>query len=153
MTLTSSPISPKDIHRSFRTFVKRVRRKHGSFEYIAVKELTKTGLAHLHILYRGAFMPQAWISTTWQEVHQARITYVEEVRGNLKQVSNYLAKYIVSEGERFWWSWNWVYRGFVRDWKAICKENGYRMQDAIDAWRARLWRLAIAGWQTELDGG
>jgi hypothetical protein len=157
LTLTSSPSSSKPIHDSFRSFVKRVRRRYGSFEYLAVKEFTKSGLAHLHILFRGPFLDQAWVSSTWQEIHGAKIVYIEEVRGNLKQVANYLAKYIISDGERFWWSWNWVYRGFVRDWNWVrknhTKEGVFDVKGAVDAWRRWLWKRSLAGAQARLEGG
>lgn len=153
LTLTSMPSSTKAIHDSFRSFVKRVRRK-GKFEYLAVKEFTKSGLAHLHILYRGIYLNQAWISETWQQIHGAKIIYIEDVRGDLKQVANYLAKYIISEGERFWWSWNWVYRGFVRDWNDIKKANikggVFDVKTAIRQWRAWLWQKSLEGVQLVL---
>ena len=52
MTLTSSTASPDDIHRSFRVLKERIRRR-WPFEYITVREHTDSGLAHLHIVYRG----------------------------------------------------------------------------------------------------
>jgi hypothetical protein len=153
LTLTSAPTSTKDIHHSFRTFVKRVRRK-GKFEYLAVKEYTESGLAHLHILYRGIYLDQAWISETWKQIHGAKITYIEEVKGNLVQVANYLAKYIISGGERFWWSWNWVYRGFVKDWNYIKYQNttdgNVDIKKAVRDWRSWLWKKSLEGTQLTL---
>lgn len=156
LTLTSSPQSTKPIHESFRRFVKRVRRKYGTFEYLAVREYTKSGLAHLHVLFRGAYLPQGWVSTVWEEIHQARITYLEEVKGNLLQVASYLAKYVVSgEGERFWWSWGWVYRGFVADWKRVVRAHvregePFDREGAVRDWRHLLWKAALGGRQTIL---
>jgi len=54
MTLTSVFGSP-DIRKSFSTLVKRIRRKFGRFEYLSVVEFTKSGLPHIHVLYRGGF--------------------------------------------------------------------------------------------------
>ena len=125
--LTSSPESPLDIHRSFRAFVMRVRRRYGRFEYIGLKAMTKSGLLHLHLLYKGAFMPQVWISRTWKELHKAPIVHIESLRGAKKRLGGYLVKHLTGEDgrlNRFWWSWGWVYPGFVKDWNLICQRRG-----------------------------
>jgi len=155
LTLTSSPISP-NIRDSYRKFVKRIRRKHGEFEYLAIKEFTKSGLAHLHILYRGPYLEQAWISEQWQAIHQAKIVYIETVRGSHTQVANYLAKYMGKEGSsRYWMSGSWVYRGFVKDWKQICYKNDYNMDASKEEWRRHLINRALnQGVQvTLMEGG
>jgi hypothetical protein len=140
LTLTSSKESPSDIHRSFEIFVKRVRRKFGRFEYIAVKELTKSGLAHIHVLFRGCYMDFEWVRDTWYEIHRAKVVYLEQVRGTHRQVSAYLVKYLDKEYEgsyRFWCSFGWVFRGFVGFWYRVVRK--YRDRAVV------MWGLFLTG--------
>jgi len=143
LTLTSSPESPSDIHKSFSKFVKRVRRKYGKFEYIAVKEKTKSGLIHLHILYRGSYMDQEWISKTWEEIHKAPVVWIEHVdlkRMKKSKIAAYLVKYLAKDPlGRYWCSWNWVFKGFVKFWKSVIQHYGYSQKTLV------LWRNFLHG--------
>ena len=132
LCLTSSPQSG-DIVSAFRKFVKRVRRKYGRFEYIVARELTQSGLVHLHIVYKGAYMSQTWLSRVWDELNNAKIVYVCKFRGGKRRLGAYLCKYLCKQlaGSRSWWSWSWVFKGFVRVWRYIVSR--YR-QRAVNAW-------------------
>lgn len=135
LSLTSSPESPEDIHRSWGTLVKRIRREFGVFEYIAVKEFTVSGLQHIHALFRGCYIPQAWVKENWQAVHRAKIVYIEGVKGNRKQVANYLSKYLGKLDQRsyrFWCSSKWCFKGFVGFWKLTVREY---QKEAVAKWR------------------
>jgi len=140
LSLTSSPESPRDIHRSFSAFVKRVRREFGRFEYVAVKETSVKGLEHLHILFRGCYLAHEWVSRNWIEIHKAKIVFLERVWGKKHQVAAYLVKYLGKawlNSYRFWASWGWVFRGFVGFW-ARC----------VHTYQDR----AVATWQLFLRG-
>lgn len=129
LTLTSSPNSG-DFHKDFEKLKKRIRRKFGRFEYIAVKEHTKEGLTHLHLVYRGHFMSQRWLSDTWNELHGAKIVWIAKLY--TWKLAKHLAKYFIKEGfGRFWTSWGWVYKGFVGDWKRLVHEKGFM---ALNYW-------------------
>jgi hypothetical protein len=137
LTLTSSPDSG-DIHRDFEVLKKRIRRKYGRFEYSSVKEHTKEGLVHLHLVYRGRFMRQQWLSESWNEIHKAKVVWIAKLYS--WKLAKHLARYFVKEGfGRFWTSWNWVYRGFVGDWKRLVHEKG---DMALNYWHRwlRTWR-------------
>jgi len=141
LTLTSSPDSP-DIHHSFEVFKKRIRRKFGRFEYLSVKEHTKDGLVHLHICYRGCFMPQSWLSASWNEIHRAKIVYIAKLRS--WNLAKHLARYFIKEGfGRFWSSWSWVYRGYLKDWKKIVSRHGLK---AI-----AYWHVWLRGWSPSVS--
>ena len=141
LCLTSSPAST-DPKRAFQAFVKRVRRRYGAFEYIVAKELTESGLEHYHIIYKGAYMSQKWLSATWNELNSAKIVYIQKFRGSKRRLGAYLVKYLRKEliGSRSWWSWGWVFRGFVRFWKYLVKT--YR-DNALKIWRAILRAHAL----------
>jgi len=142
ITLTSSPDSPENIHNSFSKLVKRIRRQFGQFEYFAVKETTASGLVHIHLLYRGPYIPQDWLSSAWAEIHQAPVVWIKEVnlkRDSKKKIASYLVKYLAKNPlGRFWASWNWVFRSFVRFWKMVIEHYGYG-PSTITLWREFLW--------------
>jgi len=136
MTLTSSPNSPTDFHRSFRKLVKRCRRAFKKFEYTRVREYTISGLIHAHLIYRGTFIPQAWLSKVWNELHKAPIVYIRKVDYTGHSLGAYLVKYLTKTSERYSWSWGWVYAGFVKDWKQMLRT--YPFEEAIERWKIHL---------------
>ena len=141
LCLTSSPAST-DPKRAFQLFVKRVRRRYGVFEYIVARELTESGLVHFHIIYKGVYIPQKWLSKVWNELNNAKIVYIQKFRGSKRRLGAYLVKYLRKElvGSRSWWSWGWVFRGFVRFWKYLVKT--YRA-NALKIWRVFLRAHAL----------
>jgi hypothetical protein len=133
ITLTSAEGSG-DIHHSFGILKKRIRRKYGRFEYCCVKELTKQGFHHLHIVYRGSFIEQEWLSDAWKDIHGAPIVWIAKLYSWF--FAKHLARYFVKEAiGRFWMSWGWVYRGFVKDWKIIVHKYG---KFAVNYWNRLL---------------
>jgi hypothetical protein len=146
MTLTSSP-EYTDIHRSFDRLRKRIRRLYGRFEYCCIKEHTKEGLEHLHLVYRGKFIPQKWLSDTWNDIHGAKIVWIAQLY--TWKLAKHLGRYFIKEGVgRFWMSWGWVYRGFVRDWKVIVSKFG---ESAVRVWKDLLFHghfVKIDDWWT-----
>jgi hypothetical protein len=141
LTLTSSPQS-RDPRRAFRAFVKRARRRYGVFEYCLVQEKTQSGLIHYHLLYRGRYMGHRWVSETWRELNGAPVVYIQRFRGGKSRLAGYLVKYLGKElgGYRSWWSWGWVFRGFVKVWKYLVKV--YK-EKALVVWKAKLKAIAL----------
>jgi len=140
LTLTTSNEAlalGKDIHRSFRILVKRLRRKFGIFEYIGVKE-AKGDREHLHLVFRGEYMPQEWVSNTWQDIHASPIVDIEAVQ-NAQEGVKYLAKYLSKDiHNRFWCSQNWVFKGWVGWTKEFCKQFGHYPHRSVVQSLARL---------------
>ena len=137
MTLTSSPKSSwAEINAHFGVLVKRIRRRFGEFEYF--KEKTREGHGVLHIVYRGAFIPQRWLSRNWHDIHGAQIVDIRKLRGSAKALARYLISAYLA-GQHFLrmsWSWGWVFRGFVRFWKRFVRTYGYPL--CIRHWTAFL---------------
>jgi len=136
LTLTSSP-SSVDLHRHWTMFVRRVRRAYGLFEYLAVKEFTSSGLVHIHALFVGSYLPFSWVKETWFELHKAKDVFIQAFRGSKKRMGAYLCKYVAKDktSNRYWWSWRWVYRGFVSEWKLIVKAYG---KNSVRTWNKLL---------------
>jgi len=139
LTLTTSNkalAEGKDIHRSFRTFVKRVRRKFGEFAYIGVKEF-KGDREHLHLVFRGKYMKQKWISDTWEDIHASPVVYIQAQ--NAQDGAKYLAKYLAKDvHSRYWCSQNWVFKGWVGWTKKFCKLFGHYPHQSVVQSLARL---------------
>ncbi len=133
LTLTSSDEAVEqglDIHRSFRALVMRLRRRWGVFQYIGVKEI-KDGRQHLHLVFRGEYMAQAQLSAMWQAIHLSRIVDIEAVssqRGGAKYLAKYLAKEAVN---RYWASYDWVFRGWVGWSKRVKRAVGHYPSRAL----------------------
>jgi len=121
ITLTCNPsveVSPEDrlkvLARAWRLIVKRLRRQHPkrSIEYLAVVEATKRGEPHLHILFRGPFVPQATLSTWMNEIAESPIVDIRRIK-NAREVVRYVAKYITKKpaqfgtSKRYWQSVNY----------------------------------------------
>jgi hypothetical protein len=115
----------------------RLRRRFGQFEYIGVKEV-KGDRQHLHLVFRGGYMEQAIISAMWQAIHKSKIVdirLVYKARGGVR----YLAKYLTKEMfNRYWASYNWVFKGWVGWSKRFKKQIGYYPDKTILVVLARL---------------
>lgn len=74
-----------------RRFLKR--RAGNVCEFFAVFELTKLGEPHLHIIQRGSFISQRWLSEQMRELMGAPIVDIRAVKGR-KAVAEYVSKYI-----------------------------------------------------------
>jgi len=98
LTLTSSPKSKNDrILNHWNVLKKRIERKYGKVYAFVVREYNKEAtLIHLHILFYAPYIPVNWLSTSWNDIHKAKIVYIEGIKeGKLKsKVLGYMAKYI-----------------------------------------------------------
>ena len=109
------------IQQDLRRLIMRLKRRNILIDYIRVIEYTRSGFEHVHMIYRGSYIPQPVLSDMWQEIHQAPIVDIRSIkssRHHLRGAAGELAKYMAKEGcRRYSWSWGWVYKGFVRTWK------------------------------------
>ncbi|MBA7707912.1 hypothetical protein ES703_116796 [subsurface metagenome] len=144
LTLTSSPGSG-DFQRDFRKLQARLQRRGLLESYIRVPELTKTGLRHDHILFRGSYIEQVFLSRLWAEIHNSPVVDIRRVGGR-RRLACYLASYLAkSPAGRYSYSWSWVWRGFAKSWarlKRFISEGGYDFQEGLTYWK-RCCRLNI----------
>lgn len=159
LTLTSSNDSPPTIQPSWRKLVMRMRRRGLVKGYIKVPELSKNGKQHCHVLFRGTYIEQAWLSAQWQEIHGAKVVDIRKaVVGKSKtRIAAYLAKYMSKEGAgRYSWDWGWVWKGFVKDWCRL-KRYWWRLREVGEhrsfTWLLTQWRLCLVyDVRPKLDG-
>jgi len=141
LTLTSSPASVgRDLNADFRALKMRIYRKfHFKMKYWKIR--TNEGNGVLHIIFRGKFIPQKWLSDAWLEIHKSPIVDIRslyETRKGLTGivfylVGNYLAK---QSFERMSWGYSWVFPAFVSSWKRLIEKYGFRQ--ALFLWNRLL---------------
>lgn len=69
-----------------------LKRKHGLGQYVWTRELTKSGLLHLHILVKSRFVPQRELARKVESYGFGKITDIRRVRSRVAQA--YVAKYL-----------------------------------------------------------
>ena len=124
----------------------RLKRRGLVSGYIQCTEHTESGLAHKHIIFRGRYIDQVFLSRTWRSIHKAYVVDIRRIKKfeSNNQIASYLAKYMAKEGARYSWSWGWLWRGFAKDWQnlkkmgRICRDAGYPapMSGLLHVWKA-----------------
>lgn len=139
ITLTTSKQGAShSLYRDFRVLKYRIKRRFGLFEYLKVN--TNEGYGVIHLVYKGAYIPQKWLSHAWQDIHQSPVVDIRFMRGGTNGLGSYVVSQYLSDQRtsfiRYSWSWGWVYCGFVKYWKKITKE--YFFKDVMGIWHKHL---------------
>jgi hypothetical protein len=120
--------------------------------YFRVQELTKAGRPHLHIIIRGKYIAQEWLSQNWNQIHGAKIVDIRAVK-NIKSkgdIAGYLAKYVGKESSgHVSWSWFWVWRGFCKDWARL--KTAFNLHEKTYGLLG--FPILMAAWRQWLKGG
>lgn len=131
MTLTSSPESiGRNLNADFRALKMRVYRKfHFRMKYWKIR--TNEGNGVLHIVFRGKYIPQKWLSEAWADIHTSPIVDIRslyETPKGLKGICFYLiGNYLAKQSfERMSWGYSWVFPAFVRSWKGMIEKYGFK---------------------------
>jgi len=144
VTLTTRHESQNEsFQRDFRRLRMRLLRRSLLLDYIRCPEKTKSGLRHEHILFRGSYIHQAYLSHLWEEIHGAKVVDIRKAYSK-RRVASYLANYVSKQSvSRYSYSWGWVWRGFARSW-AILKRftlvNNYAFAECLRAWQ---WSIRL----------
>lgn len=80
---------------AFQKLIALIRKQWGPCEYALVWELTKKGIPHCHILLRGNYIAQKWVSRAWNKLGIGTIVYINSVKGSRLHAGHackYLAK-------------------------------------------------------------
>ena len=78
--------------------IRSIRNKCGTFEYVAIWELTEAGWPHLHILQRGDFVPQKWLSGVCRHYGWGRVADIRRIT-NGPHAAHYVTKYLTKSIE------------------------------------------------------
>lgn len=130
LTLTTADQARgRDFQRDFRKLIMRLKRRGLVESYIRCPEKTEAGSRHDHILFRGSYIEQAYLSHLWREIHHSPVVDIRRVRGRHRlacYLANYLAK---SPSARYSYSWSWVWKGFAKSWKFLKTMSRWSGQD------------------------
>jgi hypothetical protein len=118
----------------------RVYRKfHFKMKYWKIR--TNEGNGVPHIVFRGKYIPQKWLSEQWADFHKSPIVDIRSLRETRKGltgivfylVGNYLSK---QSFERMSWGYSWVFPAFVSCWKRLIEKYGFKQ--ALFLWNRLL---------------
>jgi len=140
LTLTNKTWNER-LNKDFQALKQRLRRAGYRFEYWKCR--TSEGGGVLHIVYRGDFIPQDYISECWYQI--TGDSFVVDIREIDYKDNKRVCRYVVSQhftaGQgnlyvRSSWSWGWVCKGFVQRWKNIVSvyADSRGMKYCIDLW-------------------
>jgi hypothetical protein len=132
----------------WRELHRRIKRtwRYDRLDYLVVLEATQRGEPHLHILLRGNYIPQKWISEQWQQITGAFVVDIRRADGDMA-VSAYIAKYVGKEPhhfgsmKRYWRSQKWDTRPKRQtnkeEWRsATNEERNHTLVFVIAIWAA-----------------
>ena len=140
-----------DIRSSFRKLVMRLRRRRLLSGYIKVMEFSQRGRPHYHVIVRGTYIAQWWLSQIWQTIHLSPVVDIRRIKVK-HRAALYLAKYLGKDRQaRYSWSWDWVWRGFAKDWHDLLvfgMSRGFKMPYLIDTWECILASRGV-GWSRD----
>jgi hypothetical protein len=92
VTLTSSPEAKgRDLNADFRALKMRILRRF-RFKMKYWKIRTNEGNGVLHIVFRGKYVPQKWLSDQWADIHKSPVVDIRslyEIRKGLEGVVYY----------------------------------------------------------------
>jgi len=126
------------------------------FDYLRVQ--TDEGHGVLHIPYFGDYIPQKWLSDTWMALHGAwNVSVSARDQGNARKLAGYMLRQEVCGQDQYVgnisWSWSWVFRGFVGQWRALVRSYGFETGLLIwDAWMQHQRQPEICYEQTTFHG-
>jgi hypothetical protein len=153
MTLTSSPETVgRSLNADFRALKMRIFRKfHFKMKYWKIR--TNEGNGVLHILFRGKYIPQKWLSDQWADIHKSPMVDIRSLYETKKGltgivfylVGNYLAK---QSFERMSWGYSWVFPAFVSSWKDLVEKYGFRR--GLELWNQLLCSRFVVTRQVRL---
>jgi len=159
ITLTSNPAvgdSPTDraqrMSAAFNKLVKRIKRRTKLLHlpYFVAVEATQNHEPHFHVLLRAPFIPQAWLSTQWNELTGAPIVHIKRIK-NPRSAARYISKYISKAPARFgtmkryWHSKDWDLAPPVKSEHDWSNARTYTLEGVSQAWIVTLLRQA--GWK------
>jgi len=153
MTLTSSPESKdRNLNADFRALKMRILRKyHFKMKYWKIR--TNEGNGVLHIIFRGKYIPQRWLSEQWANIHKSPVVDIRslyETRKGLTGIAFYLVgNYLAKQSfERMSWGYSWVFPAFVSYWKRLVEKYGFRR--GLELWNKLLCNPFVVTRQVRL---
>lgn len=146
LTLTTAVGGSVELmRRHFQTLRKRIEHHfHFKAEYWSIR--TNEGNGVLHLVFKGRYVPQWWLSQVWLAIHGAGIVDIRVLKDSPRRLANYLvSQYLGHQSfERMSWSWGWVFRGFCGVW-ASRFSHWYKVDPSacLKAWNRLICRFSV----------
>ena len=86
--------SYRELPRRWKRLHERIARRFGRIEYVTVVEAQKRGAAHLHVVYRGPYIPQRWLS---RAAKASGFGPIADIRRPPRAIARYVAKYLTKD--------------------------------------------------------
>lgn len=157
ITLTTSghsDQSPRDVfdatRRQLSELAKRLRKEHGTFEYLRALEQTKTGFPHYHLLVRSPYLDQHELSRHWCALTTAFIVDVRKLSPDEKAV-RYVMKYLGKQAavpfttRRLSWTKDFFPRRPPRPKSEICAVDVQRWNGSLED--VTHWEFPNRSWE------
>lgn len=103
LTLTTRPrpflpvdVAVRWIRKCQRKLFAKIRKEFGNTPYMSFLEFHKSGWPHLHILLRGAYIPQRMLSDWWLQISGSFKVHVQQVSNTWKGVQEATKYYLKS---------------------------------------------------------
>jgi len=153
MTLTSSPESRgRKLNADFRALKMRILRKlHFKMKYWKIRTNEANGV--LHIVFRGKYIPQEWLSEQWAEIHKSPIVDIRSLHETRKGLTGivfyFVGSYLSKQSfERMSWGYSWVFPASLKSWKSLIDKYGFK--HALFLWNRLLCSPFIVTRQVRL---
>lgn len=129
----------KQLYRAYKHLVQAIRRRNKNWEYFSVIEFTQNDWPHLHILQRGSYVEEGWVSKKWDEYGMGIIVEIQAVWGQ-GAVKHYLTKYMSKEGQSLFYHLRKVRfsRGF------------FQKVEKVKTWLSHFW-WEVSSWSAETE--
>jgi hypothetical protein len=143
----------KKLNEHFRVLKMRIFRKyHFKMKYWKIR--TNEGNGVLHIVFRGKYIPQKWLSEAWADIHKSPIVDIRslyETPKGLKGICFYLVGNYLSKQsfERMSWGYSWVFPAFVASWRRLIEKYGFKR--GLELWNKLLCRPFVVTRQARLN--
>lgn len=95
------PMTAAELGHVWERFAKRLRREWPGVEWCGVRAVGAGGIAHVHVLLAGPYLPQAALATAWGELGGYPFVKLDKVwsAGVGRYVASNLGAYVSDQGQ------------------------------------------------------
>jgi len=108
---TSSKGAKRSMYHDFRCLKYRIKRHFGEFEYLKVN--TNEGYGVIHLLYKGTYIPQGWLSQNWDDIHNSPVVDIRFMRGGTNGLGSYIVSQYLSNQRCSFIRYSFIYLGDI----------------------------------------
>lgn len=88
--------------RALPKLISAIRRKYPRIEYLAAWQITHRGTPHVHMMTRGSYIPQRWLSARWRALTGSPIVDIRRIH-TAAQTAKYVTRYMLRDVAKSAW--------------------------------------------------